>query len=77
MMLLLYSRLTASRLVKVLVVSRLVLAYVARRRNSTMLPRRFNHSSNESWTSLANERLMVLQISIVMLEKGQVIRLQH
>ncbi|KAG5608858.1 hypothetical protein H5410_020139 [Solanum commersonii] len=43
MMLLLYSRLTPSRLVNVLVVSRLALAYVGRRRNSTMSPRRFNH----------------------------------
>ncbi|KAH0692492.1 hypothetical protein KY285_019589 [Solanum tuberosum] len=65
MMLLLYSRLTTSRLVNVLVVSRLALAYVGRRKNSTMLPRRFNHSSNESWISLANERLMALQISII------------
>ncbi|KAH0692392.1 hypothetical protein KY285_019489 [Solanum tuberosum] len=54
----LYTRLTALRLVNVLVVSRLVLAYVGRRRNSTMSPRRSNHSRNESWISLANERLM-------------------
>ncbi|KAH0692434.1 hypothetical protein KY285_019531 [Solanum tuberosum] len=65
MMLLLYSRFTTSRLVNMLVVSRLALAYVGTRKNSTMLPRRFNHSSNESWISLANERLMALQISII------------
>ncbi|KAH0692482.1 hypothetical protein KY285_019579 [Solanum tuberosum] len=48
------------------------LASVGRRRNSTMSPRRFNHSSNESWISLANERLMdVVQTLLAQLLKAE------
>ncbi|KAK6790854.1 hypothetical protein RDI58_009935 [Solanum bulbocastanum] len=62
-MLSLYSRLTASRLLNMLVVSRLALAYVGNRRNSTMLPRRSNHSSNESWISRKRDTYGITNIN--------------
>ncbi|KAF3612601.1 hypothetical protein FXO38_36765 [Capsicum annuum] len=64
----LYWRPAALILVKVmdlLVGSRIALASVGRRPNSTELERRFNHSRNELCISLENERLMVLQKPIM------------
>ncbi|KAH0692340.1 hypothetical protein KY285_019437 [Solanum tuberosum] len=52
--------------------SRLKARRLGRRRNSTMSPRRFNHSSNESWISVANETLMdVVEILLAEILKAE------